>query len=260
MADTPRARKASAPFPRSCARNAQTFGDTPAYREKEFGIWQSWTWAETERRDRGAGARAAGPRAGGRRLRRHHRAQPPALYWAMVAAQMAARCRCRSTRTRWPKRWPMCSDHCGARFVVAGDQEQVDKVIEIQDRAAPVRTHDLCRHRAGMRKYDHARLHDYARRPGRRAAPRATNAGAELDAAQREADLRRHLRDALHLRHDGQAQGRGPVEPQHHRERPRLVRIRPPAPRATRCWPTCRWPGSATSSFPSGRPTGPGSA
>jgi hypothetical protein len=31
------------------------------------------------------------------------------------------------------------------------------------------------------------------------------------------ADLRQHLRDALHLGHDGQIQGRGPVEPQHHR-------------------------------------------
>ena len=27
-------------------RNAKAFGDSPAYREKEFGIWQSWTWAE----------------------------------------------------------------------------------------------------------------------------------------------------------------------------------------------------------------------
>ena len=27
-------------------RNVAQFGDRPAYREKEFGIWQSWTWAE----------------------------------------------------------------------------------------------------------------------------------------------------------------------------------------------------------------------
>ena len=29
-------------------RNAKEFGDAPAYREKEFGIWQSWSWAKTE--------------------------------------------------------------------------------------------------------------------------------------------------------------------------------------------------------------------
>jgi long-subunit acyl-CoA synthetase (AMP-forming) len=35
---------------RACAtgkRNVAQFGSKPAYREKEYGIWQSWTWAET---------------------------------------------------------------------------------------------------------------------------------------------------------------------------------------------------------------------
>ena len=32
--------------PRLLARNARSFGDKPASREKEFGIWQSWTWKE----------------------------------------------------------------------------------------------------------------------------------------------------------------------------------------------------------------------
>ena len=30
-------------------RNAKEFGGAPAYREKEFGIWQCWNWAEAER-------------------------------------------------------------------------------------------------------------------------------------------------------------------------------------------------------------------
>ena len=36
-----------ASIPALLARNVREFGDAPAYREKEFGIWQSWTWAET---------------------------------------------------------------------------------------------------------------------------------------------------------------------------------------------------------------------
>ena len=28
-------------------RNATQLGSAPAYREKEFGIWQSWTWSQT---------------------------------------------------------------------------------------------------------------------------------------------------------------------------------------------------------------------
>ncbi|MEL6314494.1 MAG: AMP-binding protein, partial [Pseudomonadota bacterium] len=34
-------------IPALLQRNATVFADRPAYREKEFGIWQSWTWAET---------------------------------------------------------------------------------------------------------------------------------------------------------------------------------------------------------------------
>jgi long-subunit acyl-CoA synthetase (AMP-forming) len=41
------------------------------------------------------------------------------------------------------------------------------------------------------------------------------------------ADLRFDLRDALHLRDDGQIQGRGAVEPQHHRSVQGVGRIRP---------------------------------
>ena len=32
--------------PALLARNVARFGDRPAYREKEYGIWQSWTWTQ----------------------------------------------------------------------------------------------------------------------------------------------------------------------------------------------------------------------
>ena len=35
-------------FPKLLARNARDHAARPAYREKEYGIWQGWTWAETE--------------------------------------------------------------------------------------------------------------------------------------------------------------------------------------------------------------------
>ncbi len=47
--------------------------------------------------------------------------------------------------------------------------------------------------------------------------------------AHRGADLRPYLRDALHLGHDGKAQGRGSVEPQHHRDLEEFGRVRSPA-------------------------------
>jgi long-chain acyl-CoA synthetase len=37
-------------IPALLARNADRLGNMPAYREKEFGIWQSWTWADRRAR------------------------------------------------------------------------------------------------------------------------------------------------------------------------------------------------------------------
>ena len=39
-------------IPALLARNAGRFGNMPAYREKEFGIWQSWTWVDAARQIR----------------------------------------------------------------------------------------------------------------------------------------------------------------------------------------------------------------
>ena len=48
-------------------------------------------------------------------------------------------------------------EHCGARFVIAGDQEQVDKVIEVQETVKGIE-HIIYHDRRGMRKYDHTRM------------------------------------------------------------------------------------------------------
>ena len=33
-------------FPRLLAENVRTRGDQPAYREKDLGIWNTWSWRE----------------------------------------------------------------------------------------------------------------------------------------------------------------------------------------------------------------------
>ena len=70
-------------------RNALIYGAKPAFREKEFGIWQSWTWLRVneEVRSMALGFLALGLNPG------DHVAvigrNRPALYWAMVAIQKA---------------------------------------------------------------------------------------------------------------------------------------------------------------------------
>ncbi|RYG92293.1 long-chain fatty acid--CoA ligase [Loktanella sp. IMCC34160] len=141
--------------------NATRHGDKAAYREKEYGVWQNWTWAQTEKEVEALalGLINLGVNKGdfiaiiGRNR--------PYLYWAMVAAQSVGAVPVPLYQDAVAEEMAYVLDHCGARFVVAGDQEQVDKVLEIQDRLSNLE-HMIYLDPRGMRKYDHSRLHEYS--------------------------------------------------------------------------------------------------
>ncbi len=149
-----------ASVPALLARNAREFGDSPAYREKEFGIWQSWTWAETavEVRNLALGLLALGIKRG------DHVAiigrNRPAHYWGMVAAQMCGAVPVPLYADAVSDEMAYVLEHCHARFVICGDQEQVDKVIEVQDKIHHIE-HVIYYDKRGMRKYDHEHLNWY---------------------------------------------------------------------------------------------------
>ncbi len=148
-------------IPAILSRNAKQFGNSPAYREKEFGIWQSWTWAETEQeiRNLALGLLNLGVAEGdfiaiiGRNR--------PYLYWSMMAAQMVGAVPVPLYQDAVAEEMAYVLDHCGARFVIAGDQEQVDKVMEVQGKLANFE-HMIYLDPRGLRKYDHSRLHQYS--------------------------------------------------------------------------------------------------
>ncbi|WP_374425808.1 AMP-binding protein [Paracoccus sp. (in: a-proteobacteria)] len=166
-------------IPALLARNADRFGNMPAYREKEFGICQSWTWADTARqiRDLALGFLVLGLRPG------DHVAiigrNRPAHYWSMIAAQMCGAVPVPLYQDAVADEMAYVLENCGARFVVCGDQEQVDKVLEVGDRA-PAVEHIIYTDKRGMRKYDHARMNALAdvQSEGRAAEARL---GAALD-------------------------------------------------------------------------------
>ncbi len=142
-------------------RNAVIFADAPAYREKEYGIWQSWTWAETleEVEALALGLADLGVQEGdfvaiiGRNR--------PRLYWSMISAQMVGAIPVPLYQDAVAEEMAYVLGHCGAKFVIAGDQEQVDKVIEIKDQL-PDFEQMLYLDPRGLRKYDHSRLHQYS--------------------------------------------------------------------------------------------------
>ena len=165
--------------PALLARNVARFGNRPAYREKEFGIWQSWTWAEAadEIRALALGLLALGLKPG------DHMAiigrNRPAHYWGMIAAQMCGAVPVPLYQDAVAEEMAYVLEHCGARFVLCGDQEQVDKVLEVGQTVQGVEQ-IVYTDKRGMRKYDHASMNALAdvQAEGRAAAQRL---GPELD-------------------------------------------------------------------------------
>ncbi|PKP73454.1 MAG: long-chain fatty acid--CoA ligase [Alphaproteobacteria bacterium HGW-Alphaproteobacteria-6] len=148
-------------IPALLARNAAIWGALPAWREKEFGIWQSRTWAETEAETRAIalGLLALGLDRGDRvAIIGRNR---PALYWSMVAAQMCGAVPVPLYQDAVAEEMAYVLDHSGARFVICGDQEQVDKVIEVQETVHHI-DQILYLDKRGMRKYDHSRMNALA--------------------------------------------------------------------------------------------------
>ena len=117
-------------FPRLLLRNAQQRGAHPAMREKDLGIWQTWTWRQVADEVR---ALACGLAAQGFSRGMHLAIigdNRPRLYWSMAAAQALG-----------GVPLPMYQDAPAAEFIfvlndaeiayaVVEDQEQVDKMLE----------------------------------------------------------------------------------------------------------------------------------
>ena len=120
-------------FPQLLLQQAQARPDAPALREKEYGIWQTWSWqkAADDMRHMACGLTALGLRAGenlvfvssnrpycylGFAAVQSLRAVPIPLYQDAVAAEMS-----------------FVMEDAQVRFAYAEDQEQVDKLLEIRE-------------------------------------------------------------------------------------------------------------------------------
>ncbi|MEL7258466.1 MAG: AMP-binding protein [Pseudomonadota bacterium] len=161
MAKSSKAAEGLQSIPALLHRNATQFGTKPAYREKEYGIWQSWTWSEIEKEIEALalGLLNLGVNEGdfiaiaGRNR--------PYFYWSMVAAQCVGAVPVPVYQDSAAEEMAYVLDHCGARFAIVEDQEQVDKIIDIQDRLHQFE-HMIYVDPRGLRKYDHHKLHEFS--------------------------------------------------------------------------------------------------
>ncbi len=147
-------------FPRLLAQHAADRPRHPAFREKDLGIWQSWNWAEVadEVRALAHGLAQLGFQRG------MHLAiigdNRPRLYWAMAAAQALGGIPVPMYQDAPAQDLLYVLQDAEIEFAIAEDQEQVDKLLEIQQ-SYPGLRHICYDDERGMRHYQQAGLIAY---------------------------------------------------------------------------------------------------
>ena len=156
----------AATFPRLLLTHSAEHGDDPATREKDLGIWQTWTWRQVAAEVR---ALACGLAAQGFKRGMHLAIigdNRPRLYWSMTAAQALGGVAV-----------PMYQDAPTAEFVyvlndaeivyaIVEDQEQVDKMLEARPQV-PSLKHIYYDDPRGLRNYEGVTSFDRLQEIGR---------------------------------------------------------------------------------------------
>jgi AMP-binding enzyme len=125
--------------PAVLAANVARFGARVAMRRKQYGIWQEWSWdgyAAHVRRV-ALGLVSLGFRRGDKLVILGD--NDPEWYWAELAAQSLGGVAVGVFVDCLADEVAYYLTHAGAGFVIARDQEQVDKLLAIRDRVPDLR-------------------------------------------------------------------------------------------------------------------------
>ena len=144
-------------FPRLLAHHAKVRGDRPAMREKDLGIWQTFTWSRvaTEVRAIACGLSAQGLKRG------DHiaiiGANRPWVYWTIAAAQSIGAIPVGLYQDAIASELVYVFQNAEITHAVVEDQEQVDKVLEIKEQAGLI-AHIYYDDPRGLRHYTQPEL------------------------------------------------------------------------------------------------------
>ena len=144
-------------FPKILVDNARRLGDKVAIREKNLGIWQSYTWSQylAEARLIALGLASLGFARGDKAAVVGD--NRPALYWAMLATQALGGVPVPLYQDSIEKEMEFIVDHAEARFAIVEDQEQVDKLLQVRT-ACPRLEYIVYDDPRGLRHYREERL------------------------------------------------------------------------------------------------------
>jgi long-chain acyl-CoA synthetase len=144
-------------FPRLLLHQAKVRPGRPAIREKDLGIWQTWTWAQAmeQVRSLACGLAAQGFQRGDRlAVVGDNR---PRLYWAMMAAQALGGVPVPLYQDAVAAELAFVLNDADVGFAVAEDQEQVDKLLECMPQCPKLKRIYFDDPR-GLRHYDQREL------------------------------------------------------------------------------------------------------
>jgi long-chain acyl-CoA synthetase len=144
-------------FPRLLLHHAAVRPDRPAIREKDLGIWQTWTWKQVadEVRALACGLAAQGFKRGmSLAIIGENR---PRLYWAMAAAQSLGGIPVPIYQDAVAQEMVYVFHNADIEFAIVEDQEQVDKLLEIMPQC-PKLKHIYFDDPRGMRHYTQTEL------------------------------------------------------------------------------------------------------
>ncbi|HAU10972.1 MAG TPA: long-chain fatty acid--CoA ligase [Gammaproteobacteria bacterium] len=147
-------------FPGLLLKHSQNSADSPAFREKYLGIWQTYSWRESAEQVR---ALACGFAVMG--LKRGDTIaiigdNRPQLYWVFLAAQSIGAVPVPMYQDGVAEELQYVLNHAGVRFAVVEDQEQTDKLFLIKDRCSQLEE-IIYKDSRGMQDYNQPFVHNY---------------------------------------------------------------------------------------------------
>jgi long-chain acyl-CoA synthetase len=147
-------------FPKLLLHHAHERPNHDAIREKDLGIWQSWSWSQAanEIRSLACGLAALGLKANEKlAIIGDNR---PRLYWGMTAAQVLGAIPVPLYQDSVADEIAYVLDNADVKIALVEDQEQVDKILDILDRCPKIE-HIIFVNARGLRHYKQPFLHNF---------------------------------------------------------------------------------------------------
>lgn len=154
-------RNGNVTFPVLMLENARRYGEKKiAYREKDLGIWQSYSWQVSleQSRDLANGLASLGFKRGDKMVVVGD--NRPQLYWGMMAAQCLGGVPVPLYQDSIEREMEYVVKHADARFALVEDQEQADKLLNIKENCKDLE-YIIYGDPRGLRNYDQPYLFSY---------------------------------------------------------------------------------------------------